>query len=115
MHLYRSAGTGQRTSVALTSLTNVVHWNQFKNGNAASVSYMSLDSMLAFGTGLETVVWEARGEPDSLGRTELLATGSLPIAPLRKKVSMIPKLSRLLDRKSADFRTECSARSDPQR
>ncbi len=107
IHLYRSANPEDKFSFTDTSLTSVMLWQQHKNGNLSTNADVPLDNLLAFGTGFETLVWNIRSEPNEYGGTHALASGVIPIAAMRGKVSKIPKLRRMLDKKAENFRVEC--------
>lgn len=109
MHLYRSADPQKDFSFTSTSLTTAMLWTKHNNGNASTRAFMPLDSLLAFGAGMDTLVWNIRTEPNDFGGTFAIAKGILPIEEMRNKAAMIAKLHRSLDRKAAKFRTECHA------
>jgi hypothetical protein len=111
IHLYRSANSEAKFSSTDTSLINLMLWQQFNNGNLSSKAVIPLDHVLAFGTGFDALVWNIRTEPNEFGGTQAVAKGLIPIAAMRGKVSNIPKLRRLLDKKAANFRTECDVPS----
>lgn len=108
IHLYRSEDPNKQFSVYSTSLTGNMDWNRLRNGNLGGRAFLSLDTLLAYGTGLEKLVWNIRGAPDDLGVTESHAKGVLPIATMRGKLAKIPKLRAELDRKAGKFRSECT-------
>ncbi len=107
IHLYRSEDSNEQFSVYSTSLTGNMDWNRLRNGNLGGRAFLSLDTLLAYGTGLEKLVWNIRGTPDDLGVTESHAKGVLPIATMRGKLAKIPRLRAELDRKAGKFRSEC--------
>ena len=109
IHLYRSANPYRDFSLTSTSLINVMLWHQFTNGNMSTKAIIPLDDLLAFGTGFNTLIWNVRTQPNEFGGTQVIAKGSLPIAAMRDRVSNIPRLRQLLDKKAANFRTECYA------
>lgn len=108
IHLYRSEDPNKQFSVYSTSLTDKMDWNRLHNGNLGGRALLSLDTLLAYGTGLEKLVWNIRGAPDDVGVTESHAEGVLPIATMRGKLAKIPKLRAELDRKAGKFRSECN-------
>ena len=107
IHLYRSEDPNKQFSVYSTSLTGSMDWNRLRNGNLGGRAFLSLDTLLAYGTGLEKLVWHIRGAPNALGVTESYAKGVLPIATMRGKLAKIQKLRAELDRKAGKFRSEC--------
>jgi len=107
IHLYRSEDPNKQFSVYSTSLTGSMDWNRLRNGNLGGRAFLSLDTLLAYGTGLEKLVWQIRGAPNALGVTESYAKGVLPIATMRGKLAKILKLRAELDRKAGKFRSEC--------
>jgi hypothetical protein len=107
IHLYRSANPDERFTSSTTSLTGIMFWHQFNNGNLSTKAVIPLDHVLAFGTGYDTLVWNIRTEPNPFGGTHALAKGTIPVAAMRDKISDIPKLRRMLDKKAKNFRTEC--------
>ncbi len=109
IHLYRSSRPEHVFSPTSTSLTNMMLWNQFSNGNLSSKAVIPLDDLLAFGKGFDALVWNIRGQPNEFGGTQVIAKGVIPIAVMRDKVSKIPKLRRMLDKKMANFQDECRA------
>ncbi len=107
LHLYRSSDPQKEFRSSSTSLTTSLLWSEHNNGNVSARVSMPLDSVLAFGTGLDTLVWNMRTAPNSLGGTSAIVAGTMPVVALRNKVGAIPKLRRALDRKAANFRKEC--------
>lgn len=107
LHLYRSSDPQKEFRSSSTSLTTSLLWSEHDNGNVGARVSMPLDSVLAFGTGLDTLVWNMRTAPNSLGGTSAIVAGTMPVVALRNKVGAIPKLRRALDRKAANFRKEC--------
>lgn len=108
IHLYRSEDPSKQFSVYSTSLTTNMDWNRFRDGNLGGRAFLSLDTLLAYGTGLEKLVWNIRGAPNAMGVTESYFKGVLPIATMRGKLAKIPKLRAELDRKAGKFRSECN-------
>lgn len=107
LHLYRSGTADEKFSFTATSMTSVMLWHQFNNGNLSTKALIPLDHLLAFGTGFDALAWNIRGAPDPYGSTYVLTKGTIPVAVMRGKVGEIPRLRRLLDRKAANHRTEC--------
>lgn len=107
LHFYRSADEGKQRHPLATSLSTMTLWYQFGTQGLRTGAILSLDDLLAFGTGHDLLKWEIRSQPDMLGRTNIIAKGNLPIAPLRTKVAEILKLRALLDKKSPNFRKQC--------
>lgn len=109
IHLYRSSDPERRFSSSWTSLTGPIDANLLANGNVSARALLSLDDLLAYGTGLDTLVWNIRAPgPNPYVGTDVFFKGTVPVAAMRDKVKMIPKLSRLLARKAANFRSECT-------
>ena len=109
LHLYRSSDPEERFSSSSISLTGPVDVNMLANGNVSARVLLPLDSLLAYGTGLDTLVWNMRSaEPNVYRATQVFFKGTLPVAAMRDKVTTIPKLRRLLARKAANFRSECA-------
>ncbi|HLM52243.1 MAG TPA: hypothetical protein VK325_01290 [Pseudoxanthomonas sp.] len=102
IHLYRSVKPEEEFWSTTTSLTGVMLWDQFNNGNLSTKAVIPLDHLLAFGTGFDMLVWNIRTEPNQFGRTHVLAKDVIPIAAMRGKISEIPKLRRMLDKKAAN-------------
>jgi len=109
IHFYRSTDPEERFSVSTSSLTSIMFWDKFDNGDLSTKAVVPLDHLLAFGTGFDTLVWNIRTAPDQFGATQAPAKGVIPIASLRGKVAKIPKLRLMLDKKSANFGSECHA------
>jgi hypothetical protein len=108
IHFYRSNNPEDSFSFSATSLTDVMFWNQSRNGDLDTKAVVPLDHLLAFGTSFDALVWNIRTQPDvNSGGTRAIAKGIFPIAKLRGKVSKILKLRRLLDKQAANFRKEC--------
>lgn len=107
MHLYRHGDPQKQFSFTSISMTTGMLWSRYNNGNVSTRAIMPLGDVLAFGTGMDTLVWNIRGEPDELGRTFAEFRGTLPVAMMRDKGARIPDLRRKLDRKAKRFRTEC--------
>ncbi|MGE8451750.1 MAG: hypothetical protein ACN6OP_14220, partial [Pseudomonadales bacterium] len=55
------------------------------------------------------LVWNIRRGPDPLGVTESEFAGALPVLAMRGKMARVPQLRVALDRKAANFRSECKA------
>ncbi|MEH6422061.1 hypothetical protein [Pseudomonas sp. CGJS7] len=113
IHLYRSANPEERFSSNTTSLTGVMSWSQFNNGNVSATAVIELDHFLAFGAGFDKLVWNIRTAPDEIGATYALAKGVVPVSTMRNKVSQISKLRRVLDKKAANFQAECNGDEPP--
>lgn len=109
IHLYRSSDPERRFSSSWTSLTGPIDANLLANGNVSARALLSLDDLLAYGTGLDTLVWNIRAPgPNPYVGTDVFFKGTVPVGAMRDKVTMIPKLRRLLARKAANFRNECT-------
>lgn len=109
IHLYRFADPARRFSVHSTSLTNTMDWTRLQDGSLYGRALLSLDTVLAFGTDLDALVWNIRRGPDPLGVTESEFAGALPVLAMRGKMARVPQLRLALDRKAANFRSECKA------
>lgn len=107
LHFYRAADGGKARHPLATSLSMMTLWHQFGTQGLSSRAILSLDDLLAFGTGHDSLRWELRSQPDGFGATNMIAKGHLPIAALRGKVSEILKLRALLDKKATNFRKQC--------
>ena len=109
IHLYRSADPARQFSVHSTSLTNTMDWTRLQDGSLYGRALLSLDTVLAFGTDLDALVWNIRRGPDPLGVTQSEFAGALPVSAMRGKMARVPQLRVALDRKAANFRSECKA------
>ena len=107
LNFYRSADAGKERHLLATSLSTMTLWHQYGTQRLSTRAILSLDDLLAFGTGHDSLRWEIRSPPDVFGRTNMIAKGHLPIAPLRGKSAEILKLRTLLDKKAANFRKQC--------
>jgi hypothetical protein len=107
LNFYRSAHTGKQRHPFSTSLSTITLWHQFGTKRISTRGILSLDDLLAFGSGRDTLEWEIRSPPDESGRMAKLANGYFPIAALRGKSANILKLRKQLDKKAAKFRTDC--------
>lgn len=109
IHLYRSSDPERRFSSSSISLTGPLDANLLANGNVSARALLSLDDLLAYGTGLDTLVWNIRAPgPNPYVGTDVFFKGTVPVGAMRDKVAMIPKLRRFLARKAANFRNECA-------
>ena len=109
IHLYRSSDPERRFSSSSISLTGPLDADLLANGNVSARALLSLDDLLAYGTGLNTLVWNIRAPgPNPYAGTDVFFKGTVPVGAMRDKVTMIPKLRRLLARKAANFRNECT-------
>ena len=108
LHLYRTSNTEKDKHVLATSLSTMMLWHQYGPQKLSTRAILSLDDLLAFGTGREVLSWDIRSQPDMYGATKVMASGSLPIAAMRAKPADIPKLRKQLNEKAADFRKHCN-------
>jgi hypothetical protein len=107
LNFYRSAHAGKQRHPFATSLSTVTLWDQYGTKRISTRGIVSLDDLLAFGSGRDTLEWEIRSPPDASGRMAKLANGHFPIAALRGKPAAILKLRKQLDKKAANFRRDC--------
>jgi hypothetical protein len=107
LHFYRSADTGKKRHPLATSLSVMTLWHQYGSHRLSTRAILSLDDLLAFGTGHDSLRWEIRLPPDVSGVTNMVAKGHVPIAAMRGKAAEILKLRTLLDKKAANFRKQC--------
>ena len=113
LHFYRSSDPSDRKSVFDTSLTMRMLSNVERSGNVSIRGVLSLEELLAFGTGKDVLVWNIRRRPNEVGATNPLLKGTLPVGAIRARLSRIPELRRALDRKAAKFRKECPVLEEP--
>ena len=107
LHFYRSADTERKRHPLASSLSTMTLWHQFGAQRLSTRAILSLDDLLAFGTGYNSLTWEIRSSPDVYGATNMIAKGNLPIATWRGKAAEILKLRTLLDKKAANYRKQC--------
>lgn len=107
LNFYRSADTGRDRHALATSLSTMTLWHQYGSQRLSTRAILSLDDLLAFGTGHDSLRWEIRSPPDAFGRMDMVAKGHLPIAAMRGKGAEILRLRKLLDKKAANFRKQC--------
>lgn len=107
LHFYRSVDTEKGRHILATSLSTMTLWHQYGAQRLSTRAIISLDDLLAFGTGHDTLAWDIRSPPDMFGGTKMIAKGYLPIGPMRGKVADILKLRKLLDKKAANFHKQC--------
>ncbi len=107
LHFYRSASAGKDRHPMATSLNTMTLWHQYGNEGLSTRAIISLDNLLAFGTGRDALEWNIRSQPDIFGGTNMMAEGTLPITTMRGKAADILRLRKSLDNKAANFRKYC--------
>lgn len=105
-HLYRSAELEEKRGFSYNSMIDTMLWGG-NDKRMDSKALFPLDHILSFGAGFDQLVWNIRTEPNAYGGSGLVAKGMLPISEMRNKVSMIPKLRKMLDAKAKRFKDEC--------
>lgn len=107
LHFYRETDPGEQQSVFNASLVKRLLTGGSRNTGFSFRASFSIDDVLAFGQGYDTLVWNVRGGVNKLGGTTSHAEGALDIGAIRARLAQIPKLRRALDRKAARFAQEC--------
>ena len=107
LHFYRSASPGRDRHPIATSLSTMTLWHQYGNERLSTRAIISLDNLLAFGTGRDALEWNIRSQPDVFGGTNMIAEGSLPIATMRRAPADILMLRKMLNKTAANFRKDC--------
>jgi hypothetical protein len=107
-HLYRSVDPEKDRHPFTTSLTTLTYWHQYGSDRFSAQAGLSVDNLLAFGSGYDSLAWDIRLPPDANGNGKVVAKGMLPIAAMRDHASSILKLRKLVDKKAANFRKSCN-------
>jgi hypothetical protein len=108
LHFYRSSDPTRQQSFTAASLVNAMFWSNNWSGPQTAEATLTLDELLPFGTGYDSLVWNIRSSPDETGGSSVWAKGLFPISTLRDKAKDIMRLRRALNQKSARFKTQCS-------
>lgn len=106
LHLFRSTYPEERR-LGATSLATDMWWDKFRDGSISGKASLPLDHLLAFGQGYDALAWDIQSAPDQFRATQKLARGMLPIAAMRNRLDAIPKLRKMLDKKTARYKQEC--------
>jgi hypothetical protein len=107
LHFYRSSDPARQQSFTAASLVNAMFWSNNWTGPQTVEATLTLDELLPFGTGYDSLVWNIRSSPNEFGGSSVWAKGLFPISALRDKTKDIVRLRRALNQKAARFKTQC--------